>query len=333
MSLTRSQAKAPIGPTTKPALRLQGPNTHLPWSTRNQEDALFAKLVRIGIIAALVLGIVIALIPVPELTREEAEKLPPQLAKVVLKKKELPKPKKKPEPKKEPKKPEPKKQPDKKPEPKPVKEKPKPAKVLTPEVQKARKKAATSGLLQFQDDLMSMRDSLDTNKLNNQNLSRGQASAQKTERSVIANSAKTKSGGVNTAALSTDTGGSALSGKENTQVESTLATAAEAEETARARASGQRSQEEIRDIMARNKGALYAIYNRALRKDPSLEGRVRIKMVIDPSGAITDLTLVSSELGDAALERKLLSRIRLINFGNQSVSPTTVNYDFDFLPF
>ncbi len=50
MSLARSQAKSPIDSATKPALRLQGPNTRLPWSTRNQEDALFAKLVRIELL-------------------------------------------------------------------------------------------------------------------------------------------------------------------------------------------------------------------------------------------------------------------------------------------
>ena len=85
--------------------------------------------------------------------------------------------------------------------------------------------------------------------------------------------------------------------------------------------------------MDRNKGAIFSIYNRALRRDPTLEGKVSIKMVIDASGSITKLTLLSSELHNPALERKLLARIRLINFGEKAGGNTTLNYAFDFLPF
>jgi protein TonB len=94
-----------------------------------------------------------------------------------------------------------------------------------------------------------------------------------------------------------------------------------------------RSEEDIRKVMDKNKGAIDAIYNRALRKNPTLEGKVVFKMVIEPNGRVSSASIVSSELEDPALERKLLSRIRLINFGAADVTQTTLNYSFDFLPF
>ena len=56
-------------------------------------------------------------------------------------------------------------------------------------------------------------------------------------------------------------------------------------------------------------------------------------MQIDPSGAISGLTLVSSDLADESLTQKILARIRMIRFDAADVVATTVNYSFDFLPY
>jgi protein TonB len=96
---------------------------------------------------------------------------------------------------------------------------------------------------------------------------------------------------------------------------------------------GGRGDDAIRRIMDENKGAIFALYNRALRQDPLLEGKVVFEMVIDPSGQIIELNLLSSDLADDALTRKILSRIHLIRFGEDDALPTRVNYSFDFLPY
>ncbi len=57
------------------------------------------------------------------------------------------------------------------------------------------------------------------------------------------------------------------------------------------------------------------------------------EMVIEASGAITELKLLSSELGDDSLTQKILARIRLIRFEADDVITTRVNYSFDFLPW
>ncbi|WP_295800882.1 AgmX/PglI C-terminal domain-containing protein [uncultured Microbulbifer sp.] len=318
-------------------------NSSLPWASTEEEDQRFARFLKVGFAAFAVVGALFTFIPAAELTREQAEQLPPQLARVILEKKELPKPVEKPKPaekkkpqevKKEKPRPVEKPKPVEKPEPiKTVKPRPLSEKAPQAEVAKAREKAANSGLMQLQDDLMDMRDSLDVSEVASANLASGVDSAQKVDRSMISDRSKVASGGINTGKLSRDTGGSALSGRETTRVEVAEATAAAKSSGKQARRErGSRGEESIRQIMEANKGAIFAIYNRALRRDPTLAGKVTVKLVIEPNGAISAVTLVSSELEDSDLERKLLARIRLINFGAANVEKSTLNYSIDFLP-
>ena len=93
-----------------------------------------------------------------------------------------------------------------------------------------------------------------------------------------------------------------------------------------------RSIEEIKLVFERNKGAIYAIYNRALRDDPALQGKVVLELKIAPSGEVVDVRIVSSELKAAELERKLLARIRQFDFGAKDVDLMVVTWPVDFLP-
>ncbi len=315
---------------TSMTMRVVPPELQLPWESSEREDARYRKILRNLLMALLAFGIVMPFLPVEELSREKQEALPPHLARVVLEKKELPPPP--PPPKSVEKKVEKpvEKTPEPKPEPKPKEPPPKPV----DRVEEARKVAAVSGVLAFQDALADMRDSVDVDSLGDTGMSRGEAQAAKTERSIIAGAARGGSGGIQTGNLSRDTGGPALSGRETTKVESTIAANAadRGDRNASARLGG-RSDESIRRVMDRNKGAIFAVYNRALRKDPTLAGKLVFEMRIDPSGAISSLTLVSSELADESLTQKILARIRMIRFDAADVVATTVNYSFDFLPY
>ena len=310
------------------AVLVIGPDSILPWSSTEQEDSRFKKILRNCLVIFAIFAIAVPLLPVPEITREQQETLPPQLARVILEEKELPKPEPvKPKPKEKKKE----KPVEKKEKPKPI-EKPKPLPVDL--VKKAKETAAVSGLLAFQDDLADMRDSVDVDSLSKKNLSRGEAEAAKIERSIITSKAKSGSGGIQTAALSRDTGGSALSGKETTKVSSSFDELAKKQgANAGSAISGGRSDESIRRIMDKNKGAIFAIYNRALRNNPALQGKFVFEMLVEPNGSITEVKLISSELNDPALERKILSRVKLIRFAAENAIKTRVNYSFDFLPY
>lgn len=314
----------------------------LPWSSASADDSRFQRLqtIALGVLAVLVLAI--SVVNVPELPRAEKEKLPPQLARIVLEQQTLPPPIVEP-PKVEDKKPEEikpeeiqpqEKAPEEKlPEPQPVEPRPEPVKT----VEQARATAKASGLLQFQDDLMAMRDVIDTSTIeSSSNLTRAEASAAQIDRSAVTSGVTATSGGINNAALSRDVGGVALSGRETTQVSSELASATQ-QAAERGSASGEggkmRSEEEMSKVMDQHKGAIFQIYHRALRQNAALQGRVVLDIIIEPSGTISDVVIITSELNDAELEAALIRRIRMINFtASATVIRTTLRQTFDFLP-
>ncbi len=314
----------------------------LPWTRVAEEDRRLKVVVVTVMSIALLLSLAIPFIPVPKEDRDKVKELPPRLAQLVMEKQ---KPKPKPQPKKVEKKKEEKKEEKKekkKEEKKPEKkqEKPKPKKVEPPKpkvdrVAEARKKAASAGLLAFSDDLADLRDAPVAPKLNKgKPLSKGGAAAKKRERKILT-SGVSSSGGINTANLSSGVGSTDLAGRQTTQVESPVdmvAVAAPVASTGKAAKKPSRTYEEVSLVFDRNKGAIYSLYSRALRKDPTLQGKVVLEITIAPSGKVTECKVVSSELNNPALERKLVSRVKMLNFGARDVETLIVTYPIDFLP-
>jgi outer membrane biosynthesis protein TonB len=313
------------------------PELQLPWESTGAEDSRFRRILCNLLALFVALAILVPLLPVRELSREKSEAIPPALARVIVEKKVLPEPvpvpvqpSSKPEPEPKPRPVE--KKPLEQPEP-PVAAKVEPPPKPQDKLEKAREVAAVAGMLAFQDELAQMRDSLDLDAMPQARMSRGEATAAQLERAVITGGAAADSGGINTSTLSRDTGGPALSGRETTLVQSTIASTGQKSMASASARLGGRSDESIRQVMDRNKGAIFAIYNRALRQDPLLEGKLVFEMVIEASGEVVQIKLLSSELVDDELTRKILSRIRMIRFEAQDVISTRVNYSFDFLPY
>ncbi len=314
----------------------------LPWSTLDKDERRFYLITAIVLLIALLLGTIVPVIDLPEKERFKKQTLPPRLARLILEQKKAPPPKPKPKPKVvEEKKPEPKKEkpkeakkpePEKKPEPQVAKQKPPPS-----STEQARKKAASSGLLAFADQLADLREepAVPSTAGIQKRATTGQKATAAT-RSIITSGAAQGSGGINTAALSRDTGGQGLGGRTTTQVSSRAAQAKQAQNASSKGTGknhkGNRTREEIQTVFDQNKGAVYALYNRALRKDPTLRGKVVLELTIAPDGRVTKCRVVSSELNDEALERKLVSRIKLFKFAAKDVDTAIVSYPIDFLP-
>ncbi len=74
------------------------------------------------------------------------------------------------------------------------------------------------------------------------------------------------------------------------------------------------------------------MYNRALRVDPTLEGKLVLRLTIAPSGQVTFCEVVSSELDDPELEEKLVQRVKLFRFEAKDVEPITTTKPIDFFP-
>jgi len=300
----------------------------LPWELGRDDSRRLARWVTACLLVVGVTGLVMPFLTLPEVSREEQETLPPQLARIVMQK---PEPVVPPPPPKQEAEEAPKPEPEELPEPEPVKEiEPEPQ----PTVADAREKAATSGLLAFKDAFADMRESVDVAKLQDTAaIQRGAGEAATIDRSVLTSKHGTRSAGVNVAALSRDTGGVALSGRETTKVEAPEGAAGDGGVRQRREVDPRsRSIEEIRRIFDANKGAIFAIYNRALRADPTLQGQVVLELVIAPSGQVIGVSVVASELADEDVVAKIVSRIRLFDFGERNVGETTIKYPVHFLP-
>ncbi len=316
-------------------------HTELPWSSSRDEDQRFNKILGVLAVVFLVLSVMVTVLKVPALTRAEKEQLPPQLARVMLQKQELPPPKVVEPPKVEEKKSEEKK-PEKKIEAvKPIE------KAQTPpskkEVIDKAKEQAQAQISTFKDDLMEMREMAQTTMVETASATINDAAAKATQvdRSMI-NSGQTKgSGGINVGAYaSRDTGGVALSGRETTKVKSGLADASKKAAGATGSGGGNadgaggaaRSEEEMRKVMEQHKSSIFSIYNRALRDNAALQGKVKFKIVIDPSGQVVEVSIEFSELKEPALEAKLISKLKSISFPSSAVLRTTFYQTLDFLP-
>ncbi len=205
-------------------------------------------------------------------------------------------------------------------------------------MKQARDRAARAGVLAFSRELSQLRShgavaSVTRKELKRSRKATSQASqASKVERALLTRRARRTSAGIDTARLSRDTGSTRLAaGHETVRLSSPLATAPPEEASAsraaaRSREGGlpRRSIEAIQRIFDRNKGKLYALYNRALRRDPTLRGKLVLRLTIDAGGRVTACEIVSSELNHPTLEQRLVARIKLFDFGAMEVLATTV---------
>lgn len=96
--------------------------------------------------------------------------------------------------------------------------------------------------------------------------------------------------------------------------------------------SGERAMSNIRKVFAAHKTALYSLYRRELRQDPTLAGKVLLELVIEPDGSVSACDVVSSELDNPGLEQRIAMRVRLFNFGADEVGTRKVRFPIDFLP-
>jgi outer membrane biosynthesis protein TonB len=306
----------------------------LPWSTGAGQDEKFRKTVRAAIGAMVALALVIALLPVPKSDQTQAPEVPKRLAKLVLERKAPPPPvvekapEQKPEPveqkqvKEEPPKPKP------KPEPPPEKQ--------VDKTEQAREKAKVAGLLPFAQQLAALRDDKTIERLDKTQVAgKVEGASPLAERSLITSRVGTSSGGINTAALSRNTGGGGIGDRTTTKVESPvegLAVAGGAAQRTGESNKAARSREEIERVFDVNKGSIYALYNRALRQNPALQGKLVLKLTIEPDGRVSQCEVVSSELNDKELEQKLVQRVLLFQFEKRDVERITTTKPIDFFP-
>ena len=307
----------------------------MPWELSAETDARFQRIVRIFLSVFLLIGVVMPYLPLSEFVTKTVEEPAPRLATLSFEVRQTPPA---PVPLSKPKIPEPKKQvkAQKPVPPKVVKATPKKVKPapVKPKIS-ARKQAEQAGLLAMKDELADMRQNTVNNNIKKASkLSQAGGRARSTDRALLTSGTTRSSGGIQTANLSRNTASSQLAERATTQVHSPSANVAGGGTTASSKGerSAGRSIEEIQIVFDRNKSAIFSVYNRALRKNPSLQGKVVLELTIAPSGKVTRCVLVYSELQDAVLGKKISQRVKLFKFETKDVSEVTITYPIEFLP-
>lgn len=311
------------------------------WGLTDEEDRRFRDILMVTCAAFLVLSVAMPMIPMPKLTLQQEKQVPPQVAQLLVKQHPVAKPAAP-------------SQPVHKSAPKPAHhaharhkaEHKAPAHHATSHhhaqpgaetVQKARRKAEHSGLLAEQDTLSSLRNNQAGNLNAKQHLSHGGAGdSEQGQPSTINSQVANGSGGISSSGTGHNIGRAEhLSGHSAERIASSGGGGGGGSHGhAHGSSSGQqgRSDASIQAVFDRNKGALYNLYNRALRRNPTLQGKLVLKLTIAPSGRVTRLSIVSSQLGDPRLAQKIKTRVSLFNFGAEDVPTTTVVYPLTFVP-
>jgi hypothetical protein len=94
-----------------------------------------------------------------------------------------------------------------------------------------------------------------------------------------------------------------------------------------------RTDEEIQIVFDRYKASFYRLYHRELRKDPTLQGQMVLRLTIEPDGSVSFCVLQSTDMNAPDLATDVVNRTRTINFGaKEGVQALTIVYPIDFLP-
>jgi TonB family protein len=302
----------------------------LPWTPSEEEQRRLRRVLGAVLGLFIAFGVVIPLLP--ERQKSAAPPVVPERVVEFLLERPKPKPKPPPPPVETPKPvelPRPEAQVVKPPpEPKPV---PKPLAKPDP-----KQKAASTGLLAMSQQLAELRQLDVATKPDAKPINAGAGEKTRVDRALLTAKAGEGSAGIAVSAVSSGFGGgaAALKGHDTARVAAPPSAAPPAEAVERSGRSlkASRTREEIELVFDRNKSAIYALYSRALRDKPTLQGKVVLEVTIAPEGSVTDCRVVSSELNDPELERKLVARVRMFRFEARDVAVMTTTKPIEFFP-
>ncbi|HSG63741.1 MAG TPA: AgmX/PglI C-terminal domain-containing protein, partial [Gammaproteobacteria bacterium] len=314
------------------------------WARRGDDDRRFRKSLSTSLLVCLLLGLVIPLIDIPLLQREESYEVPERFAELI-RQETRPLPPVEPEAVQrdvEEPEPVPEEEPlvaEETPTETPQSEEPAPAAVAQEEAP-IEERARSTGILAFRESFASLAGNRPSAQLGVQAQinNAGDAAVGRTERSMVTTEGPGSSGGINLASLSRDVGGGGgdgqqLGGVAVTRVASSIGGTGTSDRPLASGAVAGRTDEEIQIVFDRYKAALYRLYNRELRNDPTLRGQVVLRLTIEPDGTVSFCELQSSDMNAPTLEQQVVERVLTFDFGaKEGIPPITILYPIDFLP-
>jgi outer membrane biosynthesis protein TonB len=314
----------------------------MPWTKETESEKQIRRAVLVALLICFFLGALVPMVKVPIPDRSvEVVEIPERLA-MLVKKPPPPPPPPKPEAPKEEEKPV---EQEKKDQPPKEKAAPEPAKAPVADEVAARKKAESIGVLAFKNTFKDLMDETPIAKLGTEaRLIKDQAAGQAVaQRSLVAmQSQGGASGGISNYGVSRNIGSGNADrlGSGNGQgagfarVESAIAGRGETAPRPLSDGPGAgRTDEEIQIVFDRYKAALYRIYNTELRRDPTLRGKILLRISIESGGEVSMCKVESTDLASQTLVAQIVERILRFNFGpKDGVTKITILYPIDFLP-
>ncbi|MGI9259575.1 MAG: AgmX/PglI C-terminal domain-containing protein [Gammaproteobacteria bacterium] len=306
----------------------------MPWSRGFEEDQRFRKSLGMSLAGSLLLALIVGMVALPIIERSTVDELPERVAKLVRNEKTPPPPVPVEEPiipKEEP--PEPESQIVEELPTEPTEQ----SVVADVEQPETREQVKSKGILAFRDSFASRADTRPTAQLGSQARVRnaGEDAVGRPERMMVTTSAPGSSGGINLANISRDVagGGQAIEGVQVSRVASTIGNGDGPDRPLSGGMLAGRTDEEIQIVFDRYKAALYRLYNRELRKDPTLRGQLVLRLTIEPDGSVSLCQLHTSDMAAPLLTQQVVDRVRTFDFGaKDDISAITIIYPIDFLP-
>jgi hypothetical protein len=313
----------------------------MPWARGCEEDRRFRRSLAASLALCLITGWLVSIIdlPIPELSKltevpERVAKLvredmrpppPPQVAEAEAPDEEIPEP-----------------EPAEETPPEDLPESTEPPVLAEAGPQDTKEKVKSKGILAFRDSFASRANLRPSARLGSQARlsSAGENAVGRPERSMVTTSAAGSSGGINLASISRDVGGGGgggggMGGVALTRVSSSIG-GGDGSGAGRPLSGGAyagRTDEEIQIVFDRYKAALYRLYNRELRKNPTLRGQLILRMTIEPDGSVSLCQLQSSDMDAPVLAQQVVDRVQGFDFGaKEDIMAVTIIYPIDFLP-
>lgn len=288
----------------------------MPWTRGGEDDERFRRVLATSLFVGLLLGLVFPLIDLPLPEPWEASEVPERLTRLIREERPLPPPPPEVTPA----------------EPEPLEvaaeqEKPAPPK---PNVE-------SKGILAFREKFSALAASTPSLRLgaDARISSSAEAAVGRSERSMVTTQAPGSSGGINLSTFSRDLGGGGdgrLAGVQVARATSAISGAGGGQRPLSDRPGLGRTDEEIQIVFDRHKAALYRLYNRELRKDPTLKGQLVLRIRIEPDGTVSLCELHATDMDAPELSAQVVARVRTFDFGAKEVPTMTILYPIDFLP-
>jgi outer membrane biosynthesis protein TonB len=303
----------------------------LSWVYSGEDDKRFRKSALLALLLTMVLSAIISQMTLPPLIADNGEQVPQRVVRLLMEEKPIPPPAPVEMPK-----------PKVKVEKKPVEQPVKLAKA-EPKVEELAPKepeAKDQGILAFRERLAASKDDQVVGKLGLSASIDNSDYGGRAQRSMLTTNAPGSSGGINLASISRGVGGGPGKGGGMAGVQVTRASSAIAaigtpggdKPVAGDAGIPGRTDEEIQIVFDRYKSALYRLYNKELRRDPTLRGQVILKLTIEPDGSVSMCELKSSDMNAPDLTAQVVDRVKGFDFGAKAVPAITILYPIDFLP-